>query len=125
MIMRDKTFPFGEPSSSKQDEAVENIRSINRQLLVAAAADISEESACELDSARARVLAALHHFPKLRRDCRVEEIPVHCFKARIEQSKAKFALLFAPIVRTRELEPAPRYGSKLNGRCKSARVGCF
>lgn len=123
--MRKNASPFGEPLSARQAEAVDNIKSINRELLVAAAADIPDRAATALDAARDFVLAALDHlFVAPDRCLPVEEMSVRYFKARSEQAQSKFAPLFEP-VRSSCLPKSVPMPSKLNGQRKHRSIGCL
>ena len=123
--MRETTYPFGEPLPTRQAEAVDKIKSINRQLLVAAGAEIPDRAAAALDAARDFVLAALHHLLVVPDRCLpVEEIPVQYFKALIEQEQSKFAPLFGP-VRSSCLPKSVTMPSKLNGQRKHPSIGCL
>ena len=123
--MRKTAYPFGEPLPARQAEAVDNIKLINREFLVAAGADIPDRGAAALDAARDFVLAALHHLLVAPDRCLpVEEMPVRYFRARIEQAQSKFDPLFEPVRPSFLLKSAPM-PSKLNGQRKHRSIGCL
>jgi hypothetical protein len=123
--MRKNAYLDGEPLPARQAEAVDNIKSINRELLVAAAADIPARAAAALDAARDLVLAALDQLLAAPdRLLLVEDMPVRCRKALIEQAQSKFDLLFEP-VRSSCLPKSAPMPSKLNGRRKHRSTGCL
>ena len=93
--MKKKLYTVSEALPALQTEAFENIKSINRALLVAAGGDIPEKAAVALDDARDLVLHALRCFQS--EACgrpHVEELPVVRFKALAEQAQSKFDPLF-------------------------------
>jgi hypothetical protein len=123
--MRKNAYLDGEPLPARQAEAVDNIKSINRELLVAAAADIPARAAAALDAARDLVLAALDQLLAAPdRLLLVEDMPVRCRKALIEQAQSKFDLLFEP-VRSSCLPKSAPMPLKLNGRRKHRSTGCL
>jgi hypothetical protein len=123
--MTKDAYPFGEPLPVRQAEAVDNIKLINRELLVAAAADIPDRAAAALDAARLLVLEALHHLLlEPDRYLVVEEIPVHHFKALIDQAHSRFDLLFESACSACPPKSVPM-PSKLNGRRKYPSIGCL
>ena|ERR1039457_3528301 len=116
----------GEASQTARSEALENIKSINRELLVAAGANISAQAADALNDARDLVLVAVRTLQANNRTNRVpvEELPVAQFNATAEQARRKWDLLFQPTLvqlDARNLESIP---SKLNGRRRRQSVGC-
>jgi hypothetical protein len=124
-MKKQHAYLFGEPLPARQAEAIDNIKSINRELLVAAGADIPDRAAAALDAARDFVLAALHHLLVAPDRCLpVEEMPVRYFKALIEQEQSQFAPLFEP-VRSPCLPKSVPMPSKLNGQRKHRSIGCL
>jgi very-short-patch-repair endonuclease len=81
-------------------ELLQNLKSINRELLIAARADIPVEAAQALNDARDLPLVALRTVQPTNRTIHVpvDELPVTRFNAAAERSKKKWDLLFQSIV---------------------------
>ena len=125
--MRRKWSFVGEAVQTAHSEALENVKSINRELLVAAGADIPAQAARLLNEARELVLIAVRALQSNTRASRVPvvELPVALFKAAAERAERKFDVLFRPIlVRLAVPTPGP-LPSKLNGRRKRQSLGCL
>lgn len=117
----------GEKLLSRDSEAFENIRRLNRDLLVASFADMDDGVTSALTQAREHVLLALR---RAMRSCNtpfpatVEELPVIEFKARVVEAQRQFEPLFDSLTSSRPVE-AGVMPSKLNGRRKKVHYGCF
>jgi hypothetical protein len=125
--MKRKSYSVGEAVQTAHSEALENIKSINRELLVAAGANIPAQAGQALNEARDLVLIAVHALQSNNRASRVpvEELPVALFKAAAELAERKFDVLFRPIlVRLAVPKPGP-LPSKLNGRRRRQSLGCL
>jgi hypothetical protein len=107
-------------------EAFENIRQINRDLLVASLADIEDEAALALESARKHVLVALALTrPKWSAaNRRIEELPLSQFAALNMRAQHKFEPLL--LILERPGQSGDRVmPSKLNGRRNRRHYGCL
>lgn len=108
-------------------EALNRIRSINRDLLIAAGADISDEASQALDIARQFVLSALAAAEFANGEptsAAPERWPVPMFKAAAELVARKFELVLSVSEGTRKARARP-LPSKLNGRRNRQFIGCL
>ncbi len=122
MTKTDNTF--GEERPHQQCEAFENLRQINRELLVASMAEIPEKAAGALQTARENVLSAIREIAQRQptHASPPEEWPVKPFRARLEEAGRKFEPLFAALTRRHAPERLP---SKLNRRRNRRSYGCL
>jgi hypothetical protein len=114
----------GELLLAARAEAIENVRFINRQLLVAAGAEIPAQAGEALDAARELVLCALRALEPndLQVQVPADELSVAEFKAVTQRKQNSFQALFPLMAPGRRLQSLP---SKLNGRRKRRDIGCF
>lgn len=84
------------PFNRDQAEALESLRQINRELLVASMSDIPESVEEKCDKARDSIIRAIRLLAPLEAGATslVEELPVADFKSLIQQAAEKFAPLF-------------------------------
>jgi hypothetical protein len=124
--MQRKWSSVGDAVQTTHSEALENVKSINRELLVAAGANIPERAAHALNEAREFVLVAVRALQANHRTGRVpaEELPVAQFKAAAERAERKFDALFQPIRVLLALQNLSQMPSKLNGRRRRQCLGC-
>jgi hypothetical protein len=94
--MRIKTPDTSNPFTRDHLEALESLRQINRELLVASMSDIPEFVEEKCDKARASIISVIRLLAPLEAGATplVEELPVADFKSLIQQAAKKFAPLF-------------------------------
>jgi hypothetical protein len=124
--MKMKLNSNGEVFRKADSELFENIQQINRDLLVAAGAELPGPAALALDQARSLALFALNTMrPEyFRSSRRAEELPISEFKALSIKRQKEFAaaLNLLEELATYELRSMP---SKLNGRRRARCHGCL
>jgi hypothetical protein len=94
--MRIKTSDTSNPFNRDHAEALESLRQINCELLVASMSDIPESVEEKCDKARDSIISAIRLLAPLEAGATplVKELPVADFKSLIQQAATKFALLF-------------------------------
>jgi hypothetical protein len=94
--MRIKRSDISNPFNRDQAEALESLRQINRELLVASMSDIPESVDEKCDKGRDSIIGAIRLLAPLEAGATpfVEELLVADFKSLIQQAAKKFAPLF-------------------------------